>query len=628
MAGRVSASGIRAAKIRCSIKALLAGLLIALLAPASAFCEIPPPSFDLDHCSGNASLIVQGRLESNGIVRVDQVLHPNAVNSGTLSLQDGTTAYQSISRVMNLDGGSREVVVFYTDRSESGRMSIWGLAGVVGLLENRVYTVGGGDEMKRVPPQFRLNPEYSRDSFMQALRAALDMRSRLETILAMPRSAERAEKLIDFQLLHSRANGTQHGKPGASFVAPAVVRGMRPVDPSEQKTLVQRINQAQKSEEAAELLELAGTIPLDAGAFGELSKFLDRTQFPIVRRAAMRTLSQIDPAAAAENIVPYLTPMEPELETAITSLGGGSYPSSEPKLSMQIADALLNLAKTLPEGRGLHGGVQLTRERYALIHQIRHYAHPRAAVVLYDIAMSNDTARDTALSELMTITGLKWSREEKEKWDNWWQKAQPILSQDYDLSTEAGRAAWEKAYDAADESVRRVLVRLWAFQDAIDEELLLKSSTARPAPGGATAALMELWRVGRLSPSMRHKLFESYFFMEITQGTIDPANPNYRNVYIWGTPLIPFPPGTEIKYSYSIVMGGEPNLSGKPENSVVLEGRIPILLGSLGRPAAAQPTFKALIQIRQMDNYGTRQEIWSMKRTFGPLTLRGAAQDN
>jgi hypothetical protein len=503
---------------------------------------------------------------------------------------------------------------------------VWGDAGVVGMDRESVYTLGGAraDRIDKGGPALAKNSTYTRESFLKALQEALQVIGERRGLVALPPSATRAAKLVDFVLKHG-AEKTAIGREADYRVQlSAVSHAMAPISPAEQTVLVQRIRDIAEPEDKAMLLELAGSIPVGKDAFGELSGWIDRARPPVVRRAAMRAISRIDPYAASERIAPLLSVKEPELRIALEALGGISYPPRDAKLSLKVVDALLDLAtemKDWPAG----ASIDSTNAHFGLTHQLHHYAHPRLIGALYDAALnSSDSTREQSVSDLREVTGLKWERAQKDQWEAWWTKARPVLEATYDLGKPDGLAAWLAAYASADEATQRILLRLWVFQEAIDEAALIAAATAKGNPAGAVATLAELWRLGRLSGDAMRQIFDAFVTIEMVEGPPQPQDPARRDLSFFGSATFPFPSGVSVQYRYSIGVGKEPALPATFDNSASLDRGAKISLGSLSTPARGQPQAKGLLEIRQVDYQHDQQVIWSTSRAFGPILLRQA----
>src|SRR5262249_20855592 len=140
-----------------------------------------------------------------------------------------------------------------------------------------------------------------------------------------------------------------------------------------------------------------------------------------------------------------------------------------------------------------------------------------------------------------------------EPWRQWRERAKSAIDIRYDLTTAAGRSAWYKAYHEAGADVRRLLMRLWAFEPKIDEAALLKDATVEETSDAAKAVLAELWKHGRLSGDTKKGIVEKFVRVRLEEAPNQPASS--RQLRISAERDFPFPEHAWVHHRADIAIG-------------------------------------------------------------------------
>ena len=593
---------------RCACRLLLSLLLL----PASAAAEWIP-GFDLATCTGEARLIVRGRLEKTGKLTVVEVYQGRFDKNKPLTLRNGAELYTHLNRVKKQDG-TLEVVAFLREDAGRGWEPFRGEAGMVRLEQQEVYALLEGDGLRglRETPTLARHPRYNRATFLAALREAVDTGRERRRLLSLPRSTDRARKLLTLLLKQEPRDRYYH--------LHLISRALLPVHPAEEQAILTALKKA-RAEECVWLLRLIATMPLTSKAFEPVAVYLDRKYPSEVRRGAMDTLRAVDAYRAAGRLAPLLSLNEPELANVLSCLTTGSDPWQNALFHPRAAEGLFLLANLIRQAALSEGGNARQQEIYLLLMRLREYAHPRHVAVLYTWGLAEGhPCCDQALAELQRLTGLKYTRGQWRDWLTWWRKAGPLLEASYDLRSDAGRLRWLKAYQGADPAARRLLRQLWFYEKDIDEAALLKAAEGQYALG-AKAALAELWERRRLSCPSRQAIVEKFLGVELVElPSRSPTIAGWRELHLAIRRNFPFPKAAWVQPRSDIAIGRKPRLSGSWGSLCLADDHK--FLGSLSGSFKGAPDARALLEVREVDHAHGGKVLWTARWSLGPLKLR------
>jgi hypothetical protein len=566
-------------------------------------------------------------LDDSGRFKVVEVLKGEAEVAAKLSIAGGGHHFESIQRalsgakppVVTKGADAFEVVAFLEEQSANEWRPTLDSAGLVALKGDAVYNFqrdwfGGFSEDRH----------YTAKSFVAGVRAAILLAQERQRLLAAPRSPKRVRALVGLAVQRGRTTPLVPDFPATiRYHLGEIAQGLMSANAEERSALLGALQHATAACDQAVLLELAGLVRWN-GAFDATAKFLDRGYAPAVRRAAMQALGQIDRYRAVDHLVPLLTLDEPELRIALLSLGPVWYPPQDRILNIKAVDPLAKLARDLRTRHHEQGPQVLLNESYALAAQLERYFHPRLAGILYEWALANDHASsEQALSDLKSAAGLKLNRGDADAWREWWKNAQPLLEKEYELRTDEGRDVWMKAWQAADEATREILMRLWFFEPEIDESAILAVAKQSDV---ARLVLAELWQRKRLSPETRKAIVEHFLRFKLIEENVH--TPMYRTWRSYG-----FVAETDFPFPADSWVSARSDLSQTEREPKIDEsdsgGSGSLQTAALGafRSMGAQsnpgnPLLRGVIELREVDHQNGGKVLWTLRWTPEPLRLQ------
>jgi hypothetical protein len=585
-------------------------VLLALATRAEAREYIPP--FDLWSYTEQAELIVHGHLDSAGKLAVIETLKgkpsedPLVIENPDIPFGDLQRAYQQ--------PGAYEVVA-YLRKVAAGKWAVeHGWIGIVGFQGQDVFLVHDQGQVLKSGYTRSKHPTWMRAAFLKDARDAIAVVEGRKTLLSHKPSAQRLRGLVQLLQRLPPAGQLHHLYEAARAIAP--------LQPEEERALVELLRRPDFPVEPALLLAIAGATAKGDLAFAAVSERLGRKEEPEVRHAAIEALARIDAYRAQEALIPVLDIDEPALRDALAA-----FSSSEP--FRQNPAALEPLEKLTKRVRARHryGDRQtMINESYALSGVLRYCAHPRQLDGLFEWALADDhgSARQ-ALIYLEEATGLNYEdangKPLKEPWRQWRERAKPAIDTRYDLTTTAGRSAWCKAYHDADADIRRLLMRLWAFEPKIDEAALMNDATAKETSEAAKAVLAEFWKHGRLSGDSKKGIVEKFVRVRLEEVPNQPASS--RQLRVVGERDFPFPEQAWVHHRADIAIGErKPTFEASGSYSISSLGVAgPLTLGTRGGGVyPGTPEARALVEVREVTP--SHQVIWRHQWELGPLQLR------
>jgi hypothetical protein len=587
------------------MRTLLIALASLLVVGGRTSAETIPP-FNLHQRTASAEWIVHGRLDAKGRLIVDATLKGKAT-AKQVALTNGKAVFASL-KALEERATSIEVVVYL--RQSGGRWETeHGDNGAVGFLNNGVCLVRQDEHVLRPGAAMGRDPTLSREAFLKDARAAVAAFERRKALLALPASADRMGKIAELWCEMSSEGRGNH--------LHALTRSLRPLRPVEQRALLARL----KSSDAAArplLLELTGSLATGTTAFDAVAEQLDRRQPGAVRRAAILSLADLDPYRAQARLIPLLRVDEPELQSALETLGGTDGRCPNP--------AVLGPLRKLTEAvRRLHRDDReaLVGESEALAAVLWHYGHPTFLPLLVEWTLSdNHVTAEFVGCRLQQWTGLS-PRANPSRWARWWKGAKPLLEADYDLRAAAGRRKWYRAYRAGGVASRLWLLRLWPLDPAPDEAALVREAGCE---GGdvAKAVLAELWGLGRLSGVTKGDLLGKFLTVRLEEVPGLPIARS-RELRIVGEKSFPFPPTAWVDWRAAIVIGDdrEPKLEGSYSSSSLGNDPGDQTFGTMGGGSyPGTPQARALLELRETSSAGGI--AWRRTWTLKPIRLREA----
>ncbi|WP_035611578.1 hypothetical protein [Haloferula sp. BvORR071] len=449
---------------------------------ATAVALSPPPAFDLDSSVGEAEQILVGSVDEDGLLSVSEVV------AGPVKVGDRVQISKESIILRELraqaPAGFRVDVVAFLKIDKSGKpASVPNGNGLVGFKDGMAWSHRGSMVIG--------NLGITRQQFMEDLRLARIAREEREGLLALPRSATRTAKIIEFALKHDPdAKHQRVWSEGAGYHLNSLAVGLKDPSLEDHAEILDCLKRSSAGKSQRVLIDLARLIPLAPESFDAISPFLGRAHGSEVRYAAIWALVRLDSARAIEALLPFVEGSEPQLFDVL----GGLEPESGGSLNSAVIPPLSRLATEIK-------GADKMNEEGALFNRMIYYAHPKFVPALLDRASSSDRLLSVrALHALKEMTGADIPADDLDSWRAWWKRFKPELSAGYDLTSESGCAAWSKAWAHGDPAVRKLLVQLWLYEKEINVAWLAAAAGADPA---ASRALAELRRWDRLPAERR-----------------------------------------------------------------------------------------------------------------------------
>jgi hypothetical protein len=511
--------------VRLGVLLLLAGLTLTL--PARAVGG----NFNLFTLLPDAQVVVLGRLDAEGVLSVDRVLHGRLPDDGPLRVFNGAFCYQRLceppdqqtageeTRVgRDVVGRSVEVVVFLEMECAAGWVPVGGCFGIVGLTEKSLnVTVRVLARIDGLPPQtvyvheerIIADHRYRRESFLRRVEAEMVRLEERRELASQPPSGGRATRLVSLFL-----EGVPYEADDPVEWTAAI---LRPAHADEEAAVGAALREDDDEDDVVALLGLAAAVPLP-GLFDEVAARTGREQAAPVRRAAFTALARLDRCRAAGRLAPLLSLDDPLCVDLLQAIAPESANGKPVRLNRDAADALFLLALDLRR-RPLSDPTIKGRILNQLVDQrVCDYLHPGMVPFVADWAFDDwHSSAAELLKELIRRTGRSFDRWDRTEWEAWWKEAGPLLGASYDLGTPAGRRAWRQAYSLADPVARELLLRWWLYEPDADEELLLREATGDDSPVAAQAVLAELWARQRLSTTTREAILRRFLTLRLIE---------------------------------------------------------------------------------------------------------------
>lgn len=603
------------------------GLLVAataLLQAETLHAEYEPP-FDLDTCVAGSQLIVTGQIHRDGQLRIDQVLEGKMEHPRTVQLSEAGLKYRLGSQFDKRV--AIDVVAFLTKNGTGQWALVLGWEGLVVIEGNRACPYGVPYLAPTETPEMRgfiQSSTFDRDGFIAAIHRAATMVAEINRLLEQPRSIERNRVLIRLTAkcdqLYRPPFAVDPFRP--SYLLGKIAEALRDPSDEEELELIDALQRAQNPQEQRKLLEVARLVPVRDRSFDAVADFVSPDHAPEVRRAAMQAIQRINGFRAVGVLVPLLSRKEPELKTALQSLGPVSVPSSDKILNLKAVEALEKLAGEIEleykrRGQAVNSDNTFGNQCGAFVMQLQHFAHPRLIPILMAWALGPEhPSWGQAWSNLCAITGLNIPRENPSAWQQWWDKAKPLLSPQYDLKTKEGRNFWMEAWTASDSASRRILLNLWWFEPDVDEPALL---TAAKTSGAARAVLSELWRLNRLSPDAKRSIVEGLVSLRIGGGEKINGRPDF---YLAAETEFNFPQNAQVEYRLGDLGGKHPGtqIDQEPWGARGLNGDLS-RIGGVEEDSPDSGMVHAALDIREVSFRPERRVLWSVRKEIGPIKV-------
>ena len=465
----------------------------------------------------------------------------------------------------------------------------------------------------------RPRPEFTPETFLAELKKAISTQADLAHLLATPPTRERLAKLVSFLVEY---------EPPAEFQKPRVRRrllgavsgSIRNQKPEAQAWVVESLSSARTAREQTILIDLIAGLPPGASGFEAVVGFLGRNYPGNVRRTAIRALDAIDSFRALGSLVPYLTMDDPELRSMLVipyerldrTRAFLTNPKAFQPLSDLYAASKQTIATRQPDNEKLVNVVAQT---------ITNYGHPRHIPLIFDwVTDKYSTGQTYATVHLSDITGIGLRPNNIESWLRWWDSNRSLLEPVYDLQSPAGRKAWMDACNQADRDVKKILMKLWNFEPAPDQDSLVEEALTNET---ARQVLARLWSEKRLSADTRKAIARNHlsFHLERTPTALDKSLKGFFSLRIAARSTFPFPAGAIVNYRSGISLNQPPD-PGEYRSSFSLASVTKIDYGTLTVIQDNPVPVNAVVQMREFeDSSNERGLLWELKWQLEPFNL-------
>jgi hypothetical protein len=224
---------------------------------------------------------------------------------------------------------------------------------------------------------------------------------------------------------------------------------------------------------------------------------------------------------------------------------------------------------------------------------------------------------EEARNILAEITHLNLPSEDGKEWQRWWEAVRGFLDPDYNLDTEAGRAAWIAGWSAGDAATRQVLVNLWRFEP---EPKRAKALLEQAPTSEATMALLsELWNRKRLTPEIEKAIVEQYLRLE--------PKPTDRDIALFANSGFSFPSTVSVHVRDGLAIGDVEELPRWEDSDVVMLANLPgrrFPVRTAQHPGAS--IARRVLEIGCIDYWPQRKVRWTVTWHLDPVPLRDLAR--
>ncbi len=602
------------------VRLLLAVFLATLSTGRDARAEIQP-TFDMNYCCENSKLIVVGTLDGDRLT-VNQVLSSVRMGMATIQLQGNPVAERLRSAMGKRPGAEIEVVAFLNEKNQP----LLGIAGLVGLAKDDVYLVYIGADLiglrgQLEPARF---PNLNRAKFLDATRTAIALIKKRRQIAKRPRSAERAEALLDF--LNEQAEEAaevQMPNMWPNHHTRYVATAMSPIHADEEQVVLRSLRETKDFQRRVRLLKLIAGIPCTEQAFEPAAKWIAPEHDSEVRAAAVTAIGRIDNYRAVDRLIPLLDFDDPDLSTLLRGLytrsDSSQYWPRNPKAIASLESLTKEALARQQRGKGISSNLG-----YTLLGANHAFFHPRLLPLLIDWSTSDHPTASQAQSYLRDVTGLDFDRKKLDPTTDWWAAARVKFQRQYDLSSTSGVDAWLVSYESADASSKKILNRLWLFEQSVRENHLLKRATSETDPRSSTAktTLSELWKNGQLSGDCKRSIIGAFMDVKLVELDQPGIKRGVRELQIVVTSRFHFPKNAWVQNKSAFGINRNPSRLGNSWGSRGLDSETDVVFGSMGGGRyEGQPTAKAILVLREYD-YQRGNVVWSQEWELGPIKLK------
>ena len=479
---------------------------------------------------------------------------------------------------------------------------------------------------------------YNRASFLAAIQEEVRLDEQLEALCALPRSAKRVRKLIQFQDEH-----------GGWYRLRRMTESLRPLAADEQVELLNEIEQAKNSTNQCALLNLAANLNLSKDTFEVIEPFMGKDHPPEVRQAAIWALSRIDANKTTQLLLPQMTLQLPELHDALNVLQ-----ADDPAMDLKIVDVLLSLSKEMRQREKAHARQEAMRQHQieqlqksqtlkddllmrgaypeppnppaiswqlqeAMRVQLVKHVHPLLLSFYFNWLSQNQPVSPAYVTAyLQSMLGVRW---DAAKLLAWWEQNHKQVMADYPLQKTAGCEQWFTVYQGGDETLQHFLVRLWVMTPATNQLALVKAAKEEKTAVMAKSVITELWTANHLGNEAIQAMFENFMRVEFVDAA---TNFTSRFKYQHELQIIlkfDYPFNTCFYFRTPMIVDGKLSETSTSEGQLCPEPSLKeYRLGCLGGYVPGKVATGTL-EVFHREHYPDGKILWHAHWNLGPIPL-------
>jgi len=493
----------------------------------------PQQGFKLLNAVASSELIVQGRFEKNLSFTTTHVFFGSLPEDGILKLEVAEWILPKLIETLRVRN-SPELILFLHRRT-NGDLYVETTC-LIAFDEKEETWASLDDTGSLAGNSFqRYNTRYKRQ-FLELLQRIITDVNHFLQITSKPRSTERIAELLKFLNTHLqdidrpsdfelRSHWNIGSKGYASYYFDQASHYLMNPSKSEADLLMECIDLSSNDTQRAAFINILRNIESMPFLFERVKPQLRAGNGMLTRREAFAAVVNLDSSKGFESLIPFLNPTEPQLTDVFRALSiVGSLESSDRHIvwPKKVIDPLLLIAKQMHWLRDTPNEIEMASyvgmmvmekmqwgafvdlkpvmieliskelgdRRQALCSALKEFNHPRLIAELWY----------WSVMEANQPLGFKnWDRSASERnATSWLEKYGGFLNRTYDLQANPA-LDWFGAYAAGDEYTKRMLLRLWEYEDHINEEALLKQVSMGPFAEEAKHVVVYLKEKKRLT---------------------------------------------------------------------------------------------------------------------------------
>lgn len=488
-------------------------LCLLLLFPLALNAFSPQPGFDLIRSVGSSELIVIGHLGKNGDFTVSEVLAGKMPEKGLVKLDNTQWVPEHLAKPLNLKGDP-ELMLFLSDPKPQQHFWLYSTrlvavddAGALWAFLDSAISMAGHSLQ---PMQGVTKPQM-----LGFVRQKLILAQALNAIIEQPSSTARTEKLVRF-LQENFKDIAKQDRPEQSrwldgmlgyqsFYLEQAAKALNQMSQDEAGSLLTAVEQSKDDAERAMFLYLLGA-SCPAALFERVRPWADPGRGVLTRQMAFAAVMRCDYEKGIDCLMPLLRPEEPQLSDVLGALPGGwprrtRWPKAVVVPIRELGDVLLKIRLESDSDENTNRG-------YAVLGKLSYFSHPSFIPVVLAWASSGKSNSAQAASDLANMLGFQNGTCNLEQMSDWIAKNQKALTWQYDL--EKKPEEWMRAFKVADTHLKPLLLRLWQFEDRVDESYLMRESSGGDFIDEAKSVLAHLWQQKLLSRATQREIAQRF----------------------------------------------------------------------------------------------------------------------